>query len=105
MMVCASRRWHGTCPVFLAGSRGPVLTPASPSHPHFSFLRTPRSVQFENGNPLFYLKLGSLALLHRKGDSLQTAVGAKFDYSAARTKAWVSAEDPLGMPDQRPAAL
>lgn len=81
------------------------LTPASPSHPHFSFLRTPRSVQFENGNPLFYLKLGSLALLHRKGDSLQTAVGAKFDYSAARTKAWVSAEDPLGMPDQRPAAL
>lgn len=38
--------------------------------PHFSFLRTPRSVQFENGNPLFYLKLGSLALLHRKGDSL-----------------------------------
>lgn len=73
--------------------------------PHFSFLRTPRSVQFQNGTPLFYLKLGSLALLHRKGDSLQTAVGAKFDYSAARTKAWVSAEDPLGMPDQRPAAL
>lgn len=41
-----------------------------PPTPHFSFLRTPRSVQFENGNPLFYLKLGSLALLHQKGDSL-----------------------------------
>lgn len=41
-----------------------------PSIPRFSFLRTPRSVQSENGNPLFYLKLGSLAVLHRKGDSL-----------------------------------
>lgn len=41
-----------------------------PSIPRFSFLRTPRSVQSENGNPLFYLKLGSLAVPHRKGDSL-----------------------------------
>lgn len=41
-----------------------------PPTPHFSFLRTPRSVQSENGNPLFYLKLGSLAVLHQKGDNL-----------------------------------
>lgn len=42
-----------------------------PPPPHSSFLRTPRPVQFENGNPLFYLKLGSLAII------LRTAVSAK----------------------------
>lgn len=76
-----------------------------PPTPYFRFLRTPRSVQFENGNRLFYLKRVPGPSPPERRQSLQTAVGAKFDYSAARTKAWVSAEDPLCMPDQRPAAL
>lgn len=41
-----------------------------PPTPHSSFLRTPRPVQFENGNPRFYLKLESLAVILRKGNSL-----------------------------------
>lgn len=60
---CVPGRQQRTC-VMIRSHR--LLPPT----PHFSFLRAPRSVQFENGNPLFYLKLGSLALLHRKGDSL-----------------------------------
>lgn len=98
MIVSGSGRQRGICVIS-------VHTISSLPPPYYSFLRTPRPVQFENGNPLFHLKLGSLAII------LRTAVGAKFDYSAARTKVWVSAEDldsqgrSLCLPDKRPTAL
>lgn len=83
-----------------------------PSPHTFQFPSTPRRVQFANRNPLFYLKLGVPGCypLGRKLP-LWTAVGAKFDYSVARTKVcdqprtWIPREGPFACLHELPAAL
>lgn len=63
MIVSGSGRQRGICVIS-------VHTISSLPPPYSSFLRTLRPVQFENGNPLFHLKLGSLAIILRKGNYL-----------------------------------
>lgn len=115
ILVCASGRQRGMHPV--SGSWRLCATDCSHCHPltHSSFLSTPRRVQFANRNPLFYLKPGvpgcsSCYPLGRKLP-LRTAVGAKFDYSVARTKVWgqprtqIPREGPFACLHKLPAAL